>query len=153
MARNPAPPEETKAPSVIREEISCWRSVVRFHPMGVLGARNPKTWRFVRMREETRRGGRAFKNPGMACNPPMSPKSSPYWKAPKMTTAFAKKTRRFAEMVNFASLLLEDVVDIVKKFYLLSLSKKKKSPFDFENKGLEMCLEVVMRVYKAPQVT
>jgi hypothetical protein len=44
MAMNPAPPELMNAPSVMSEEISCWRSVLMFHPIGVFGALKPKTY-------------------------------------------------------------------------------------------------------------
>ena len=37
-AMGPAPDELMKAPSVIREEINCWRSVEMFHPLGSSGA-------------------------------------------------------------------------------------------------------------------
>ena len=37
-AMGPAMEELTKAPSVMSEEISCWRSVERFHPPGTLGS-------------------------------------------------------------------------------------------------------------------
>lgn len=44
MAMNPAPPELMNAPSVMSEEISCWRSVLMFHPIGDFGALKPKTY-------------------------------------------------------------------------------------------------------------
>jgi hypothetical protein len=39
VAGRPAVAELMKAPRVMSEEMSCWRSVVRFQPVGVLGAR------------------------------------------------------------------------------------------------------------------
>jgi hypothetical protein len=39
----PAVAELMNAPSVIRDEMSCWRSVVMFHPVGLFGERYPKT--------------------------------------------------------------------------------------------------------------
>lgn len=43
-AIGPAVEELKKAPRVIRDEMSCWRSVDRFHPSGVSGASCPKIW-------------------------------------------------------------------------------------------------------------
>lgn len=40
----PADAELMKAPSVIKEEMSCWRSVVMFHPVTVLFVGYPKTY-------------------------------------------------------------------------------------------------------------
>jgi hypothetical protein len=41
-ATGPAVEELKNAPRVIRDEMSCWRSVERFHPSGVSGASCPK---------------------------------------------------------------------------------------------------------------
>jgi hypothetical protein len=60
----PAVPEDKNAPNVMRLEMSCCLSVDKFHPRGVSGASWPNT----------------FRNPGIACRPPMRPKSMPYWK-------------------------------------------------------------------------
>ena len=38
IAAKPAVPELTKAPSVMRDVISCWRTGDRFHPIMVSGA-------------------------------------------------------------------------------------------------------------------
>lgn len=47
LATGPAKEELTKAPSVMREEMSCCRSVEMFHPVKVDGSWYPKTWTVV----------------------------------------------------------------------------------------------------------
>ncbi|KAK5633791.1 hypothetical protein RRF57_009505 [Xylaria bambusicola] len=46
FAVNPAVDDEMKAPRTIREEMSCCRSALMFHPRGVDGALSPKTYRY-----------------------------------------------------------------------------------------------------------
>lgn len=43
-AMGPAKQELTKAPRVIKDEMSCCRSVEMFQPVNVSGARYPKIW-------------------------------------------------------------------------------------------------------------
>lgn len=145
IARNPAPPEETKAPRVMSEEISCWRSVVRFHPIGVFGARNPKICSLLvrGLIEGSERG--TWRKPGIAWRPPMRPKSRPYWNAPRITTALARKTRRFAEMVVFASVASVEVDIVIKTIMFSSAGNSLPIVWLYRNskknrKDLEDCI-------------
>ena len=44
MAVIPALAAVMNAPKVMSDEMSCWRSDVMFHPMGVFGSGYPKTY-------------------------------------------------------------------------------------------------------------
>jgi hypothetical protein len=75
VAKTPANEELRKAPSVINEEMSCWRSVEMLYPVGTVGSAWPKISR----------------KPRMACRPPMAPKSMPYWKGDMETRVHAAR--------------------------------------------------------------
>ncbi len=104
FATKPAVPELMKAPSVMSDEISCCRSVSRFHPRAVWGASWPKIWGKETKGQhnmtlhfgsfELRR--RTWRKPFMACRPPMRPKSTPYWNGQRTMTPQATKHFQWA---------------------------------------------------------